>query len=184
MVKGRNQKGGFFGLFGPSKSDEHKACVKKCDDEEKRREQAQATQQSNPESTTTAKPVVPSTNAEPVMQGSVMQGPGMAESNSVGGYKKGSRSKTRKGRKDFVTHKGSKYYNRRGHRQTRNAKGKKGKPYKGGSGCHLTHKKKKRKHVKKARKSATKKHNKKHKKRGGTRRRRRRGGCDTCGCKN
>ena len=30
---------------------------------------------------------------------------------------KGQRSRTRKGRKDFVTHKGDKYYNRRGHRQ-------------------------------------------------------------------
>ena len=45
-------------------------------------------------------------------------------------YRKGSRSKTRKGRKDFITHKGSKYYNRRGHRQTRNSKGRKKRPYK------------------------------------------------------
>ena len=30
---------------------------------------------------------------------------------------KGQRSRTRKGRKDFVTHKGDKYYNRRKHRQ-------------------------------------------------------------------
>ena len=183
MVKRRNQKGGLglFGLFGPSKSVEHKACVKKCDkEEETRQQQVQSIEQSNSE-LASQKPVVPETNAQPVMQGSVMP------KSTNGGYKKGSRSKTRKGRKDFVTHKGSKYYNRRGHRQTRNAKGKKGKPYKGGSGCHLTHKKKKRKHVKKARKSATKKHNKKHnkkhKKRGGTRRRRR-GGCDTCSCKN
>lgn len=43
--------------------------------------------------------------------------------------KKGCASKTRKGRLDYVTHKGSKYYNRRGHRQTRNAKGIKGRPY-------------------------------------------------------
>ena len=43
--------------------------------------------------------------------------------------KKGQRSKTRKGRLDFVTHKGDKYYNRNGHRQTRNRKGKKGRPY-------------------------------------------------------
>lgn len=43
--------------------------------------------------------------------------------------KKGCASKTRKGRLDYVTHKGSKYYNRRGHRQTRNAKGQKGRPY-------------------------------------------------------
>tara|TARA_Y100001970_G_C14243165_1_gene866191 strand:+ start:3288 stop:3704 length:417 start_codon:yes stop_codon:yes gene_type:complete len=49
-------------------------------------------------------------------------------------YRKGSRSKTRRGRKDFVTHKGSKKYNRRGHRQSRNSRGRKGKPY--------THKKK------------------------------------------
>ena len=34
-------------------------------------------------------------------------------------YKKGSMSKTRKGRKDFVTHKGDKYFHRRGHRQTK-----------------------------------------------------------------
>lgn len=40
--------------------------------------------------------------------------------------KKGQRSRTRKGRKDFVTHKGDKYYNRSHHRQT----GKRGKkPY-------------------------------------------------------
>ena len=43
--------------------------------------------------------------------------------------KKGCASKTRKGRLDYVTHKGDKYYNRRGHRQTRNAKGQKGRPY-------------------------------------------------------
>ena len=43
--------------------------------------------------------------------------------------KKGQRSKTRKGRLDFVTHKGDKYYNRKRHRQTRNRKGKKGRPY-------------------------------------------------------
>ena len=181
MVKRRNQKGGFFGLFGPSKSDEHKACVKKCDDEEKRREQAQATQQSNSNSESASQNMrLPAADVQAPVMSEASAASGIA---NVGGYKKGSRSKTRKGRKDFVTHKGSKYYNRKGHRQTRNAKGKKGKPYKGGSGCHLTHKKKKRKHVKKARKSATKKHNKKHKKRGGTRRRRR-GGCDTCGCKN
>ena len=34
-------------------------------------------------------------------------------------YKKGSMSKTRKGRKDFVTHKGDKDFHRRGHRQTK-----------------------------------------------------------------
>ena len=60
-------------------------------------------------------------------------------------YRKGSRSKTRKGRKDFITHKGSKYYNRRGHRQTRNSKGRKGRPYrkrrthKRGAGCGNNH---------------------------------------------
>ena len=31
--------------------------------------------------------------------------------------RKGQRSRTRKGRKDFITHKGDKYYNRRRHRQ-------------------------------------------------------------------
>ena len=44
--------------------------------------------------------------------------------------KKGKRSRTMKGRKDFTTKKGNKYYNRRGHRQTKNAKGKKKRPYK------------------------------------------------------
>lgn len=34
-------------------------------------------------------------------------------------YKKGAMSKTRKGRKDFVTHKGDKDYHRRGHRQSK-----------------------------------------------------------------
>ena len=43
--------------------------------------------------------------------------------------KKGQRSRTMKGRKDFTTKKGNKYYNRRGHRQTKNAKGKRGRPY-------------------------------------------------------
>jgi len=40
---------------------------------------------------------------------------------SRGGKKfyKGKASKTRKGRKDFVTHKGDKYFNRKGHRQTK-----------------------------------------------------------------
>ncbi len=169
MVK-RNQKGGFLSYFGfGSKSKDHTDCVKECDDKEKRRKQAEATTAGNTGS------AIPNTGVQQPEQHAI--------GSVVGGYKKGSRSKTRKGRKDFVTHKGSKYYNRRGHRQTRNAKGKKGKPYKGGSRCHLTHKKKKRKHVKKARKSATKKHNKKHnKKRGGTRRRRK-GGCHGCGCR-
>ena len=45
---------------------------------------------------------------------------------------KGQASKTRKGRKDFVTHKGDKKFNRKGHRQSR-AKGSKTRraPYKG-----------------------------------------------------
>ena len=46
--------------------------------------------------------------------------------------RKGSPSKTHPGRKDFTTKKGSKYYNRRGHRQSRSASGKKGRPYMGG----------------------------------------------------
>ena len=173
MVRKSNQKGGFFSYFFGPKSPKHKACVEECDSKEKRRQQqAEATTAGN---TGSAIPNTGASDVQPDAQASGVY--------SVGGYKKGSRSKTRKGRKDFVTHKGSKYYNRRGHRQTRNAKGKKGKPYKGGSRCHLTHKKKKRKHVKKARKSATKKHNKKHnKKRGGTRRRRK-GGCHGCGCR-
>ena len=45
-------------------------------------------------------------------------------------YKKGMSSKTRKGRKDFVTHKGNKYYNRKGHRQGTNKKGTRKVPYK------------------------------------------------------
>jgi len=43
--------------------------------------------------------------------------------------KKGQRSRTMKGRKDFTTKKGHKFYNRQGHRQTRNAKGRRGQPY-------------------------------------------------------
>ncbi len=43
--------------------------------------------------------------------------------------KKGMKSKTRKGRKDFITHKGDKFYNRKDKRQTKSKKGKKGKPY-------------------------------------------------------
>lgn len=38
-------------------------------------------------------------------------------------------SKTRKGRLDYVTHKGSKFYNRDGHRQDENESGVAGKPY-------------------------------------------------------
>jgi len=44
-------------------------------------------------------------------------------------YKKGSMSKTRKGRKDFVTHKGDKYYNRKGKHHSRSRSGRKGRPY-------------------------------------------------------
>lgn len=46
-----------------------------------------------------------------------------------GNSKKGMASKTRKGRKDYITHQGDKYYNRSGKRQTKNRKGRKGKPY-------------------------------------------------------
>ena len=48
---------------------------------------------------------------------------------------KGQMSRTMKRKKDFTTKKGNKKYNRRGHRQTRNAKGRKGKPYMKGGGC-------------------------------------------------
>ena len=41
-------------------------------------------------------------------------------------------SKTRKGRQDYVTHKGSKFYNRDGHRQDKNEAGVVGKPYESG----------------------------------------------------
>ena len=43
--------------------------------------------------------------------------------------KKGQASKTRKGRLDFVTHKGDKYFNRKNKRQTKSVKGEKGTPY-------------------------------------------------------
>lgn len=46
--------------------------------------------------------------------------------------RKGSASKTHPGRKDFTTKRGSKYYNRRGHRQSRSVSGKRGRPYMGG----------------------------------------------------
>jgi hypothetical protein len=52
-----------------------------------------------------------------------------SRSRKGGNPKKGMASKSRKGRKDFVTHKGDKYYNRKGHRQSRNAKGKRKSPY-------------------------------------------------------
>lgn len=53
-----------------------------------------------------------------------------ARSRKGGNPKKGMASKSRKGKKDFVTHKGNKYYNRKGHRQSRSAKGKRKSPYK------------------------------------------------------
>jgi len=46
-----------------------------------------------------------------------------------GNPKKRMKSRTRKGRKDFVTHKGDKYYNRKGKRQSRSRSGRKGRPY-------------------------------------------------------
>ena len=51
---------------------------------------------------------------------------------SGGNPKKGQKSKTRKGKKDFTTKKTSKYFNRKGHRQSRSAKGIKRRPYRGG----------------------------------------------------
>ena len=45
--------------------------------------------------------------------------------------KKGKRSRTRKGKRDFLTHKGDKLFNRRGHRQKRpNKRSRKRRPYK------------------------------------------------------
>ena len=44
-------------------------------------------------------------------------------------YRKRSKSKTRKGRLDFVTHKGDKFYNRNNKRQSFNQLGVKGKPF-------------------------------------------------------
>ena len=46
-----------------------------------------------------------------------------------GNPRKRMKSRTRKGRKDFVTHKGDKYYNRKGKRQSRSRSGRKGRPY-------------------------------------------------------
>ena len=46
-----------------------------------------------------------------------------------GNPKKGMKSRTRKGRNDFVTHKGDKYYHRKGKRQSRSRSGRKGRPY-------------------------------------------------------
>ena len=45
-------------------------------------------------------------------------------------YRKRSKSKTRKGHLDFVTHKGSKRYNRRGHRQKSSQSKHRYKPFK------------------------------------------------------
>ena len=42
---------------------------------------------------------------------------------------KGQKSRTMKGRKDFTTKKTSKYFNRKGHRQSRSAKGTKRRPF-------------------------------------------------------
>ena len=49
----------------------------------------------------------------------VAQTPTPAPAHVGGNGKKGSASKTRKGRKDFITHKGDKYYNADGHRQSK-----------------------------------------------------------------
>jgi len=46
-----------------------------------------------------------------------------------GNPKKGMSSKTRKGKRDFVTHKSDKYYNRKGKRQSKSKSGRKGRPY-------------------------------------------------------
>lgn len=47
--------------------------------------------------------------------------------------RKGQKSRTMKGRKDFTTKKTSKYFNRKGHRQNRSAKGTKRRPFRGGN---------------------------------------------------
>ena len=89
--------------------------------------QEQAMNNAQPAANITAPPV-PKVGNENITIASGVEVP----ASKTGGrrrYRKGSRSKTRKGRKDFITHKGSKYYNRRSHRQTRNSKGRKGRPY-------------------------------------------------------
>jgi hypothetical protein len=43
--------------------------------------------------------------------------------------KKGQKSRTRAGRKDFTTKKSSRKFNRKGHRQSRSARGVKRRPY-------------------------------------------------------
>ena len=83
---------------------------------------------------------------------------------------KGQASKTRKGRKDFVTHKGDKKFNRKGHRQS-HAKGSKTKraPYKGGSDvAEIEHMAggRKRRASKKSKRRGSKKGGKKSKRRG------------------
>jgi len=52
-----------------------------------------------------------------------------AKSMKGGNPKKGMSSKTRKGKRDFVTHKSDKYYNRKGKRQSKSKSGRKGRPY-------------------------------------------------------
>jgi hypothetical protein len=44
-------------------------------------------------------------------------------------FSKGKKSLTRKNRKDFITHMGDKYFNRKSKREKRNEKGTKKKPY-------------------------------------------------------
>ena len=66
-------------------------------------------------------------NKKPVSGGKKRRS--MKKSRKSSKSKKGMASKTRKGRKDYITHKGDKYYNRKGKRQTKNRKGRKGKPY-------------------------------------------------------
>ena len=52
-----------------------------------------------------------------------------SRSRKGGNPKKGMASKSRKGKKGSGLDKGDKYYNRKGHRQSRNAKGKRKSPY-------------------------------------------------------
>jgi len=71
----------------------------------------------------------PTTTTAPGLTGGRSRRRRRSRSRKGGNPKKGMASKSRKGRKDFVTHKGDKYYNRKGHRQSRNAKGKRKSPY-------------------------------------------------------
>ena len=75
--------------------------------------------------------VAPRSSSRPTQGGKKRRGTRKRTRRSKKGRhpKKGMASKTRKGRKDFVTHKGDKFYNRKGKRQSRNSKGRKGKPY-------------------------------------------------------